>query len=111
MPWRTVAALSFMDPDMFSLVLQPSFFSAWASGIATGLGLFAVVGAQSAFILRQGLMRTHLVSILTVCAIIDAIFIFASVWGLQALTTQAPWLAESILWFGVVFLLWYAVQS
>lgn len=96
---------------MFSLVLQPSFFSAWASGIATGLGLFAVVGAQSAFILRQGLMRAHLVSILTVCAIIDAIFIFASVWGLQALTTQVPWLAESILWFGVVFLLWYAFQS
>lgn len=98
-------------PRMFTLVLQPSFFSAWASGIATGLGLFAVVGAQSAFILRQGLLRTHLISILLVCASIDAIFIFASVWGLQAVAASAPWLTGGILWFGVAFLLWYAFQS
>ncbi|PLC50665.1 lysine transporter LysE [Pollutimonas subterranea] len=96
---------------MFSLALQPSFYSAWASGIATGLGLFAVVGAQSAFILRQGLMRAHLTSILVVCALIDAVFIFASVWGLQAVATSMPWLTDGILWFGVAFLLWYALQS
>jgi len=85
--------------------------SAWASGIATGLGLFAVVGAQSAFILRQGLMRAHLLSILALCALIDACFIFGSVLGLQAIMDWAPWLTGAVLWFGVGFLLWYAFQS
>lgn len=96
---------------MFSLALYPAFISAWASGIATGLGLFAVVGAQSAFILRQGLMRTHLLSVLLICALIDAVFIFASVWGLQAIAMRLPWLTDVIVWFGVIFLLWYACQS
>lgn len=96
---------------MFSLVSYPPLFSAWASGVATGMGLFAVVGAQSAFILRQGLMRAHLISVLLICALIDSVFIFASVWGLQAVTTWLPGLSEFILWFGVSFLLWYAFQS
>jgi L-lysine exporter family protein LysE/ArgO len=95
---------------MFSFVSLPSL-AAWASGTATGLGLFAVVGAQSAFILRQGLMRAHLLSILSISALIDAVFIFASVWGLQAVAGRFPWLTSIILWFGVAFLAWYALQS
>lgn len=95
---------------MFTLSV-PAYVTAWASGAATGLGLFAVVGAQSAFILRQGLMRAHLLSILAVCALIDAVFIFGSVWGLQTLTGWFPWLIQAILWFGVAFLAWYALQS
>src|SRR3546814_7096782 len=79
--------------------------------ISTGLGLFAVVGAQSAFILRQGLMRAHLLSVLALCAAIDAVFIFASAWGLQAVAAWFPWLTHAILWFGVAFLAWYALQS
>ena len=96
---------------MYTLASLPALFTAWASGTATGLGLFAVVGAQSAFILRQGLMRAHLLSILALCAAIDAVFIFASVWGLQAVASWFPWLTRAILWFGVAFLSWYAVQS
>ncbi|WP_459616061.1 LysE/ArgO family amino acid transporter [Bordetella sp. 2513F-2] len=88
-----------------------SFLAAWFSGTATGLGLFAVVGAQSAYILRQGLMRAHLLSILAVCAAIDACMIFGSVWSLQALTAWFPGLTQAVLWFGVLFLAWYAVQS
>src|SRR5690606_24002096 len=95
---------------MFSFASLPSL-AAWASGTATGLGLFAVVGAQSAFILRQGLMRAHLLSILLTCALIDAVFIFASVWGLQTVAGWSPWLTDAILWFGVAFLGWYALQS
>ncbi|MBB5214586.1 LysE/ArgO family amino acid transporter [Parapusillimonas granuli] len=96
---------------MLPITMPPAMFSAWASGAATGLGLFAVVGAQSAFILRQGIMRSHLAAILAVCAAIDAVFIFASVLGLQAMTEWLPWLTGAVLWFGVAFLLWYAWQS
>ncbi len=96
---------------MFAALSSPLLVSAWVSGTATGLGLFAVVGAQSAFILRQGLMRAHLLVVVAICVLIDAVFIFASVSGLQALTTVFPWLTTAVLWFGVVFLSWYAVQS
>lgn len=95
---------------MFSLPF-PLLFSAWFSGTATGLGLFAVVGAQSAYILRQGLMRAHLFGILAVCAALDAVFIFGSVQGLKALTDRLPWLTQAVQWFGVAFLAWYALQS
>ena len=96
---------------MFATLSSPLFLTAWASGTATGLGLFAVVGAQSAFILRQGLMRAHLLSVVAICALIDAVFIFASVSGLQALTAWFPWLTTAVLWFGVAFLSWYGLQS
>ncbi|CAM4324454.1 LysE/ArgO family amino acid transporter [Bordetella muralis] len=96
---------------MFTFASSPALFTAWASGTATGLGLFAVVGAQSAFILRQGLMRAHLLSILAICALLDGICIFASVWGLQTAVNWFPWLTHAILWFGVAFLAWYAFQS
>lgn len=85
--------------------------AAWTSGTLTGLGMFAVVGAQSAFILRQGIARAHLSAILLVCALIDACFIFGSVSGLQALTAWLPGLAGAVQWCGVAFLSWYGVQS
>lgn len=96
---------------MFTSILSSPTFNAWASGTLTGLGLFAVVGAQSAFILRQGLMRAHILSVLVICAVVDATFIFASVLGLQALTAWAPWLTQFVLVFGVAFLAWYAWQA
>ncbi|MBS7458855.1 LysE/ArgO family amino acid transporter [Coralloluteibacterium stylophorae] len=96
---------------MFTASIASPALAAWASGIATGLGLFAVVGAQSAFILRQGLMRAHLKSIIAVCALTDALLITASVLGLQMLTGVVPWLTQGMLWFGVAFLSWYGVQS
>lgn len=96
---------------MFTFASSSAALTAWASGTATGLGLFAVVGAQSAFILRQGLVRAHLFSILAVCALLDGIFIFSSVWGLQTVVSWFPWLTHVILWFGVAFLTGYALQS
>jgi len=87
-----------------------SHFFAWLSGTSIGLGLFAVVGAQTAFILRQGLMRAHVGAVVLTCALIDAVCITASVTGLQWLTARVPGLTQTILWFGVAFLLWYGGQ-
>lgn len=84
---------------------------AWLAGLLTGLGLFAAVGAQSAFILRQGLMRAHLPSVLLVCGLADAVVIFASALGLRALDEQAPWLMTVMGWGGAVFLACCAWRS
>ena len=96
---------------MFSFISGGPGLAAWFSGAAAGIGLFAVVGAQSAFILRQGILRRHIVPVVATCAAIDAIFIFASVAGLSTLTRALPWLTTVVLWGGVTFLAWYAWQS
>lgn len=96
---------------MFSVISAHADTAAWFSGAATGIGLFAVVGAQSAFILRQGILRQHVIPVIATCAVIDAAFIFASVLGLRTLTDALPWLTTALLWCGVSFLLWYALQS
>lgn len=96
---------------MFNEITATPGLAAWASGTATGIGLFAVVGAQSAFILRQGIARNHIISIIATCALIDSVFIFSSVAGLRRLTDALPWLTGVLLWGGVAFLLWYAWQS
>ncbi|OWT75825.1 MULTISPECIES: LysE/ArgO family amino acid transporter [unclassified Achromobacter] len=95
----TLASSSFLD------------IQAWLAGLLTGLGLFAAVGAQSAFILRQGLMRAHLPSVLLVCGLADAVVIFASALGLRALDQQAPWLMTVLGWGGAAFLTFYAWRS
>ncbi|MGH8089392.1 MAG: LysE/ArgO family amino acid transporter, partial [Stenotrophomonas sp.] len=96
---------------MFSFISGGPGLAAWFSGAAAGIGLFAVVGAQSAFILRQGILRKHIVPVVATCAAIDAVFIFASVAGLRTLTQALPWLTTVVLWGGVAFLSWYAWQS
>lgn len=96
---------------MFTLSAAGPGLAAWFSGAATGLGLFAVVGAQSAFILRQGILRTHIIPVIATCAAIDAVFVFASIAGLKTVITALPWLTSVILWGGVAFLACYALQS
>jgi L-lysine exporter family protein LysE/ArgO len=85
--------------------------AARTSGTMTGLGMFAVVGAQSAFILRQGIARAHLGLILLACVLTDTVCIFSSVWGLQLLTAWVPGLTAVVQGCGVVFLTWYGVRS
>ena len=96
---------------MFATFASPLLFSAWFSGMATGMGLFMVVGAQSAFILKQGVLRTHLLPVLAVCVATDFVMIFGSVLVLQALVAWLPGLTSFVRWAGVLFLLWYGVQS
>ena len=76
---------------MFSVISAQAAGSAWLSGAGIGIGLFAIVGAQSAFILRQGIMRQHVIPIIATCFAIDAVFIMASGAGLRQLTAQLPW--------------------
>jgi L-lysine exporter family protein LysE/ArgO len=87
------------------------FVAPWLSGLATGLGLFAAVGAQSAFILRQGLQRAHVGSVLAVCLAVDALCIFGSVLAWRTLADHAPWIVPAMAWCGAVFLAVYALRA
>ncbi len=82
-----------------------------AAGLLTGLTLIIAIGAQNAFVLRQGLRRSHVGLVVAVCALSDVVLILAGVAGIGVVVDRAPWAIEVIRWLGVAFLTVYGVNS
>jgi L-lysine exporter family protein LysE/ArgO len=99
--WR----LSTCSPSV-SDVIGDSF-----SGLATGLTLIVAIGAQNAFVLRQGLRRAHVGPVVTVCTLSDYALILAGTAGLGAVIRYAPWALLAVRWLGVAFLTCYGLSS
>src|SRR3546814_16807772 len=78
-------------------------------GFGVGLSLIVAIGAQNAFVLRQGLTRSHVLPIVAVCALSDAILILAGVSGIGTLLEHAPSMITFVRIAGPVFLLSYAL--
>lgn len=85
--------------------------STLAVGAASGLSLIVAIGAQNAYVLRQGLAREHVLPVVAICAISDVLLITAGVAGLGSVVTRAGWALELARWFGVAFLTWYGVKT
>ena len=81
------------------------------AGLGTGLSLIVAIGAQNAYVLRQGILRAHIAAVVAVCALSDVVLIAAGVGGVGAAVDRAGVLLDVVRWFGVAFLLWYAMQS
>jgi len=81
------------------------------AGFLTGGSLIVAIGAQNAYVLRQGLIRHHITPVVVVCAVSDAVLIAAGVSGIGAIVDHAGWVIEVVRWLGVAFLLWYAAGS
>ena len=77
------------------------------SGFLTGLSLILAIGAQNAFVLRQGLRREHVALVVAICALSDAVLILAGVGFLGSLLSVLPRLSEAMRWVGAAFLLVY----
>lgn len=81
------------------------------AGLGAGLSLIAAIGAQNAFVLRQGIRREHLWPVVLVCTASDAVLIFGGVAGIGALLLSAPWIMVAARVGGAVFLLGYAAMA
>jgi L-lysine exporter family protein LysE/ArgO len=81
--------------------------SAALAGFAAGFSLILAIGAQNAFVLRQGLARRHVFWVCLACALSDAVLIGAGVAGIGALTAQSPILRMAMIWGGAAFLFVY----
>jgi L-lysine exporter family protein LysE/ArgO len=68
--------------------MMGSAVSAFGTGFATGLSLIMAIGAQNAFVLRQGLMRRHVFAIALLCAASDALLIAAGVGGISLFVAE-----------------------
>lgn len=77
-------------------------------GIGTGLSLIMAIGAQNAFVLRQGIRREHVLPVVLICGLTDAALETLGVAGIGYIVERAPIVLDIVRWGGVVFLLWYA---
>ncbi|MFD1510837.1 LysE/ArgO family amino acid transporter [Lacimonas salitolerans] len=85
--------------------------SAALAGFSLGFSLILAIGAQNAFVLRQGLRREHVLPIVLTCAISDAALIAAGVAGFGALAQALPWLEPVMRYGGAAFLLVYGARA
>lgn len=83
----------------------------FGAGFALGLSLIMAIGAQNAFVLRQGIRRSHVFAVCLTCALSDAILIGAGVAGFGRLAEAAPWVDPVMRWGGAVFLLAYGARA
>ncbi len=91
---------------MTGAALQAAF-----AGFFLSLGLIAAIGAQNAFVLRQGLLGRHVFVVCLTCAASDAILIAAGVAGFGALARAAPWVEPVLRYGGAAFLIVYGARS
>ncbi|THV24785.1 LysE/ArgO family amino acid transporter [Peteryoungia ipomoeae] len=85
--------------------------AALISGFLLGLSLIVAIGAQNAFILRQGLRREHVFPLVLTCALSDALLIALGVAGFATVLASLDWLEPVMRYCGAAFLLAYALRS
>jgi L-lysine exporter family protein LysE/ArgO len=83
----------------------------FVQGLALSLGLIVAIGAQNAFVLRQGLKREHVGSVVLFCALADELLIAAGVLGMAQALGQRPHLARALALAGAAFLAVYGWQA
>ncbi len=83
----------------------------FVQGLALSLGLIVAIGAQNAFVLRQGLRREHVGSVVLFCALADAALIAAGVMGMAQALGERPVLARALALGGAAFLALYGWQA
>ena len=85
--------------------------SAFVPGLLLGLSLIVAIGAQNAFVLRQGLRGEHILAVCLTCAASDAVLILAGVGGFAQAAAWVPWLETATRYAGAAFLLVYGLRS
>ncbi|MDL5030468.1 LysE family transporter [Pelomonas sp. APW6] len=83
----------------------------YLQGLVLVAGLIVAIGAQNAFVLRQGLLRRHVGLVVLFCALADALLMAVGIWGLGALDARLPGVTQALRWAGIAFLLAYGLRA
>lgn len=86
-------------------------FNAFFSGFSLGLSLILPIGAQNAFVLKQGIKKQYVFLVCAICALSDATLIFAGVSGFGYVVERYHIIKTAALWGGFVFLSIYGLRS
>jgi L-lysine exporter family protein LysE/ArgO len=82
-----------------------------AAGLVFGLSLIVVIGPQNTYVLRQGVLRNHVPTLVTLCALSDVVLIAAGVGGASAVLDGRHWLLSVVRVLGAVFLFTYGALA
>lgn len=85
--------------------------STYFSGLLLGFSLILAIGAQNAFVLKQGLLKQYVFWVCLICALSDAILISLGVFGFASILSQQLWLIQAMKYFGAIFLFIYGLRS
>lgn len=91
--------------------MASSFLPSFTTGFALSLGLIVAIGAQNAFVLRQGLRREHVLPVVLFCAAADALLVAFGVVGMGQVLDRLPVLAPVLTMGGALFLFAYAALA
>lgn len=80
-------------------------------GFGLGAGLIIAIGAQNAYVLRQGLRRQHVFAVASLCFLIDCALIALGAGGFASLLQAVPALPDIAAWGGAVFLAGYSLRA
>ncbi|MFC6354539.1 LysE/ArgO family amino acid transporter [Luethyella okanaganae] len=81
------------------------------AGLGLGFSLIVAIGAQNVFVLRQGLRREHLLSVVLICAVSDIVLVAVGIGGIGAVLERAPVLPVIVRWVGAAFLVGYGILA
>lgn len=87
------------------------FIVPWFEGLVLGAGLIMAIGAQNAFVLKQGIKRQHLLLTAITCFVCDSFLIVLGVSGLGSLIQEVSWLTLLLRVAGALFLIVYGIRS
>lgn len=90
---------------------SPSLLPALTTGFGLTLGLIVAIGAQNAFVLRQGLRREHVGPVVVFCALADTLLVIVGVWSMAGLQARMPAFAPALTLGGALFLAGYALLA
>lgn len=90
------------------LVTTLNIFSTMATGLGAGLALIIAIGAQNAFVLRQGIRGEHVGLVVLVCMLSDVVLIGAGIFGIGTVIAAVPAIVVVIRLAGAAFLIVYA---
>src|SRR5699024_6459731 len=93
------------------VVASSPVWSIAGTGLITGLALIIAIGAQNAFVLRQGIRREHVGTVVVLCMLADAALILVGTAGIGARVPRFPDALEVLRWGGAAYLTWFAVRS
>ncbi|TKC79231.1 amino acid transporter [Trinickia terrae] len=86
-------------------------WTAYSHGAALCASLIVTIGAQNAFVLRQGIMRSHVGKIVLLCTLSDLVLIAAGVGGASVLAERYPLFIHAVLYAGLAYLAWFGIGA
>ena len=98
-----------MPPALPLLPSSAPLVPAFSTGLLLSATLIVAIGAQNAFVLRQGLRREHVGLVVAFCAAADAVLLAVGVLGVGSLLAAAPAIAAAMAAAGALFLAVYGV--